>query len=304
MSIIIGIPLVVFITVVLVVWALSTPGAQSVETRLRRHGYLSRTKSAADLDQPFSRRVFSPLLAKLGDLIVRVTPQRMQRRTKDRLELAQLRMSPSAFLLLRVLLGPVLSLAVLSPNLKAGLFGFRALILGLVFFFLGTRLPDFWLSRRIASRQQKIRRSLPNALDLITICVEAGYGLDAALAKVSEKTNGPLADELEHALLQVNLGKPRSEALRDVARRTKVPDLQAFIATVIQAEQMGVSIASILRVQSDSMRVKRRQLAEEEAMKAPVKMLFPLVICILPAMLVVVLGPAAMKIASFFMGNP
>jgi len=297
-------PFIAFITVVLFVWALSAPSNQTMEGRLKKHGYLSTSRQVANLSKPFSQRVALPLAEKAGEVLARITPERLQRRTKEKLELAQLRISPSLFLLATVGLGVILPLLVLSPALREGRFGIREFFLGLAILFLGMRMPGFWLSRKITARQHKVRKSLPDALDLITICVEAGYGLDAALAKVAEKTKGPLAAELAHALLQINLGKPRSQALREVAQRTKVAELQSFIATIIQAEQMGVSIATILRVQSDSMRVKKRQMAEEEAMKAPIKMLFPLVVCILPAMFVVVLGPAAMRMLSFFMGNP
>ncbi|MDP2727914.1 MAG: type II secretion system F family protein, partial [Dehalococcoidia bacterium] len=289
-------PLLAFVTVALLFWALTAPGKESMEGRLRKHGYLPTSRQVVDLDKPFSQRVASPLINKAGDLVVRIAPERMQRRTKEKLEQAHLKMNPTKFLLFMAILALGLPLIFIAPAIREGHFGFRELILGPGLFFLGVRIPDFWLSRKITARQTKIRKSLPDALDVITICVEAGYGLDAALTKVSEKSQGPLAEELEHALSEVNLGKPRSQALRDMARRTNVSDLQSFIATIIQAEQMGISIGSILRVQSDSMRVKRRQRAEEAAMKAPVKMLFPLVLFILPAMFVVILGPAALRI--------
>ena len=270
-----------------------------MEGRLRKYGYLPTARQVVDLSKPFSQRVVSPLVNKLGGLVVSVAPERLQGRAKEKLEQARVNISPNTFIAIRVAVGAVLAFLIVS-SLARGPFGIRQFFLALVFFVLGTRLPDFWLSRRISQRQHRIQKSLPDALDLITICVEAGYGLDAALAKVAEKTRGPLADELAQALMEVNLGKHRSQALRDMAQRTKVADLQAFVATIIQAEQMGVSIADILRIQADSMRVKKRQRVEEEAMKAPVKMLFPLILLILPAMFVVLLGPAVMKIASFF----
>lgn len=295
------IPLLAFITVGLLVWAFTAPGTESTEVRLRKHGYMSTTQQVVDLEKPFSERVVSPLINQIGSLVVKIAPERMQRRTKEKLDQAQLKIKPTSFMAIIATFALGLPLAIVTPAIRDGRFGLREFIIGLALFFLGIRMPDFWLSRKITARQEKIRKSLPDALDVITICVEAGYGLDAALAKVAEKTQGPLADELRHTLLQINLGKPRTQALRDMAQRTKVPDLQSFIATIIQAEQMGVSIAAILRVQSDAMRVKRRQHAEEQAMKAPVKMLFPLVICILPALFVVVLGPAALRILAFFM---
>lgn len=297
------IPLLAFVTVALLIWALTAPGKESMEGRLRKHGYLSTARQVADLDKPFSQRVMSPLVGKAGELVTRIAPERMQRRAREKLDQAQLKMDSTNFLLFTAVLSFGLPFMFIFPAIRGGTFGVREIVLGVGFFFLGQRIPDFWLSRKITARQEKIRRGLPDALDVITICVEAGYGLDAALSKVSEKSRGPLADELQRTLSEVNLGKPRSQALRDLAQRTRVPDLQSFIATVIQAEQMGVSIGSILRIQSDSMRVKRRQRAEEQAMKAPVKMLFPLVLFILPALFVVILGPAVLRIMSFFMGG-
>lgn len=298
------VPISVFITIVLLIWALSPPGNESIEGRLRRHGYLPSGRRVADLNRPFSTRILNPFIERASTIVARITPEQMQQRTKEKLEQSGLKISPSGFLLLELVVGAGLAISILSPALKSGTFGPREVLMGLIVFALGIRLPDFWLSRKFSARQHKIRRSLPDALDLITICVEAGYGLDAALAKVAEKTKGPLAGELSRALLEINLGKPRSQALKDMAQRANVAELQAFIATVVQAEQMGVSIASVLRVQSDSMRVRRRQRAEEEAMKAPVKMLFPLVLFIFPAMFVVILGPAVLRIANFFLTKP
>ncbi|MDP2659168.1 MAG: type II secretion system F family protein [Dehalococcoidia bacterium] len=298
------IPLSVFITVVLLMWAVNPPGLESVEGRLRRHGYMPASRQMVELDKPFSNRVLGPLLEQATSLVIRIAPQEMQRRTAEKLEQANVAVSPAGFLFLTTVIALVLPLIVISPALRSGTFGVREAFFGLALFFFGTRLPGFWLSRKITARQTRIRKSLPDALDLITICVEAGYGLDAALAKVAEKTRGPLADELSRALLEVSLGKPRGQALKDMAQRAGVAELQSFIATVVQAEQMGVSIAGVLRVQSDSMRVRRRQRAEEAAMKAPVKMLIPLVLFIFPAMFVVLLGPVAIKMVTTFATNP
>lgn len=294
------VPFLAFVAVGLLMWALAAPRDESTEIRLRRHGYLPSSRQLADLKKPFSQRVLAPLAEKAVGLMARTAPAQVQQRTREKLEQAGLGISPGGFLVLTPLLGLALPLIVVSPALRSGTFGPLQALLGLALFFVGMRLPGFWLSRKITARQNKLRKSLPDALDLITICVEAGYGLDAALAKVAEKTKGPLAEELDRALLEVKLGKPRSQALKDMAQRAKVAELQSFIATVVQAEEMGVSIAGILRVQSDAMRVKRRQMAEEMAMKAPVKMLFPLVIFIFPAMFVVILGPVVLRGLAIF----
>jgi len=159
---------------------------------------------------------------------------------------------------------------------------------------LGYFLPRVWLGSRVRHRQHEIIKSLPDAFDLVTTCVEAGLGLDASLAKVSEKVAGPFAEELNVMLREVSLGRLRREALKELADRLAIPDLTVFINAVIQAESMGTSISAVLRVQADQMRTRRRQRAEAQAYKAPVKMVFPLVLCIFPTLFIVILGPAAL----------
>jgi tight adherence protein C len=171
-----------------------------------------------------------------------------------------------------------------------GLMGFGACLV------LGVFMPRVWLENRVRTRQHDILKSLPDAFDLITTCVEAGLGLDAALGKVSEKVEGAFAEELGLMTREVSLGKLRRDALKDLADRVGLPDLTIFINAVIQAESMGTSIATVLRVQADQMRVRRRQRAEAQAYKAPVKMVFPLVLCIFPTLFLVILGPAAITL--------
>jgi tight adherence protein C len=137
-----------------------------------------------------------------------------------------------------------------------------------------------------------VLRKLPTALDLITVCMEAGLSFDSGLAKVVEKTKGTLSDEFGRVLYEMQIGKPRREALRDMGQRVQVRDLTAFVAAIVQADQMGMSLGPVMRAQSEEVRTRRRQYAEEQAMKAPIKMLFPLMFCILPATMLVVLGPA------------
>jgi tight adherence protein C len=167
---------------------------------------------------------------------------------------------------------------------------------------MGFFLPDYWLSRRIRQRRKAILLAIPDTLDLLTISVRAGLGFDAALGKVVEKTEGPLADEFKRSLTEIRVGKTRRESLRDIVGRTEVPALTNFIGAIIQAEQLGVSISKVLQVQSEQLRIERRQRAEEAAAKAPIKMLFPLVGCIFPSMFIVILGPAIILIA-VNMGN-
>ncbi len=157
-------------------------------------------------------------------------------------------------------------------------------------------IPQFWLKKRITTRVKQIQKTLPDAIDLLVVSVEAGLGFDMAMGKVVEKTKGALADEFGRALEEMRLGFPRQQALRNITRRIRNDDLDSFISAVIQADQLGTSIGMVLRIQSEQMRIKRRQRIEEAAMKAPIKMLFPMVLFIFPTIFIVVLGPIVIKV--------
>jgi tight adherence protein C len=152
------------------------------------------------------------------------------------------------------------------------------------------------LTSRITRRQKDIRKAMPDALDLLTICVEAGLGFDAALSKVAEKWETELSAAFARVIREIQLGKLRREALKDMSDRLGIPEMTSFVAAIIQSEQLGVSMARVLRIQSDQMRVKRRQHAEEEAHKAPVKMIIPMALLIFPSILIIILTPAVMQI--------
>jgi tight adherence protein C len=188
----------------------------------------------------------------------------------------------------------VLFLAVFSFAWPLRVLGFLAISL------LGYWLPNIVLTNAVQRRQSEVRSALADSIDLLTICVEAGLGFDAALAHVSKNTSGPLADEFYRTLQEVQLGRSRNEAMRNLADRSNVPELRAFVLAMVQADIFGVSVANVLRVQAKDMRIKRRQLAEERAMKVPIKVLFPVLFCIFPALFVVILGPAIMRIADVF----
>jgi tight adherence protein C len=192
-----------------------------------------------------------------------------------------------------VLLG-LLFMAMFSFALPLRFLGFLAIAA------LGYWLPNIVLTNAVQRRQQVLRSSLADSIDLLTICVEAGLGFDAAMAHVSKNTTGPLADEFYRTLQEVQLGRSRNEAMRNLAARSNVPELRAFVLAMVQADVFGVSVANVLRVQAKDMRMKRRQLAEERAMKVPIKVLFPVLFCIFPALFVVILGPAIMRIAEVF----
>lgn len=292
-------PIVVFATIFFVYFALTAPSESALDAQLRAYGY---ELGHRDLSRSFGDRVISPLVRKVNELVSAVSPFTMQAEVRDRLQRAgnPANLSADTFLTIKAL--TVLALAVFSLGLPlmSGTLTLKAAVIGVVMSALGWKLPDFWLSTKVDQRGGAIQRALPDALDLIVVCVEAGNGLESAMANVARKMTGPLAEELERTLQEISLGKSRRDALRDLTKRTQVPDLHAFIAALLQADQLGVSIAQVLRVQADAMRVRRRQRAEEQAAKAPVKMLIPLVLLLFPAIMIVILGPTVWKIAMFF----
>ncbi|HEY7007752.1 MAG TPA: type II secretion system F family protein [Jatrophihabitantaceae bacterium] len=165
---------------------------------------------------------------------------------------------------------------------------------------LGLFLPDILVKNAGDKRQLKLQRALPDAMDMLMVCVEAGLGFDAALGRVARNSTGPIAEECARVLQEMQFGMSRADALRALAGRTEVAELKTFVSAMIQSGELGISIGDVLREQSKEMRVKRRQRAEERAQKLQVKLLFPLIFCLLPAMFVVVLAPAALNIIKFF----
>jgi tight adherence protein C len=269
-----------------------------VQARLTQLGSMqARTLEEIELQQPLFERTMRPVMTRLAGLAQRFTSPAKVSRTEQRLMMAgnpgDLRTVD--FLGLRLLVAAGLGVGVfaLFVFVHNAPFAVIAAVVGTV---LGFIAPDFWLSRRIKQRQHKILLGIPDTLDLLTISVRAGLAFDAALGKVVEKTQGPLSNEFRRALAEIRVGKSRRDALRDVVGRTDVQALTNFIGAIIQAEQLGVPIAKVLTVQSEQLRIERRQRAEEMAAKAPIKMLFPLVGCVFPSMFIVVLGPAIILI--------
>jgi tight adherence protein C len=260
-----------------------------------------------ELSQPFSERVIVPILKTIGDISARFTPQKLIEQTDLKMELAgnPVRIDAATFLASRfvvaVLFGGFLTLIfVISP--PAWGTGRRILVV-LLFTALGFAFPQLWLQSKIDRRQTEIRKAMPDALDLLTICVEAGLGFDAAMSKVSEKWENQLSLGFARAIREVQLGKTRREALRIMADRMGIPEMTSFIAAVIQSEMLGVSMAKVLRIQSDQMRMKRRQRAEEAAHQAPIKMLIPMVIFIFPTIMIILMVPAAFQIIGVLGGG-
>jgi tight adherence protein C len=270
-----------------------------VQARLSQLGSMqARTLEEIELQQPLFERTLRPMARRLSGVAQRFASPSKVSKTEQRLAMAG---NPSNlrtvdFLGLKFVVagllggGTFLFCALLMRNPAFGFLG------GIALGGLGFMAPEIWLSRRIKNRQKAILLAVPDTLDLLTISVKAGLSFDGALAKVVEKTFGPLADEFRRCLAEIRVGKVRRDALRDVVGRTDVPALSNFIAAIIQAEQLGVPIAKVLQIQSEQLRIERRQRAEEMAAKAPIKMLFPLVGCIFPSMFIVILGPAIILI--------
>jgi tight adherence protein C len=252
-----------------------------------------------ELSQPFSERVLIPVINRIGEISARFTPQKAIQDTARKLELAgnPWPIDAATFLAIRFILAVVLggfvtAMILISPTPSPS---DNALYIGGATF-AGFFVPHLLLTSRITRRQTEIRKAMPDALDLLTICVEAGLGFDAAMSKVSEKWDNELSLAFARTIREVQLGKTRREALKDMSDRLGIAEMTSFVAAIIQSEQLGVSMAKILRIQSDQMRVKRRQRAEEEAHKAPVKMILPMAFLIFPTIMIIILTPAVLQI--------
>lgn len=260
-----------------------------------------------ELSRPFTERIVFPIARKLGEIAIHFTPQNALMDISKKLELAgsPASLDPTIFLAIQFIAMVVFSglivlvFSVGQMNWPTSRIALAALGFGLLGFFF----PQLWLSSKISRRQKNVRRAMPDALDLLTICVEAGLGFDAAMAKVSDKWQTELSLAFSRVIQEIQLGKLRREALRDMADRIGIPEISSFVAAVIQSESLGVSLAKVLRIQSDQMRIKRRQLAEEEAHKAPIKMLIPMGLLIFPSLLIILLTPAGIRIMDSALGG-
>ena len=287
--------------VILLMVAVLTPKNATIQERLTRYsvspqsGGLTRT-----LDDSLFDRLATPVLHRLAAKLSKLAPGSVSADTALLLKRAgyPLGLTPSSLLLLQLTL-----LAAIPGSYAAYLFANKAVdITSLPLLLLGAyvawRGPTYWLNQRITARRRSIVRALPDALDLLVICVEAGLGFEAALARVAESTRGPFSEELRRTLSEMSLGARRRDALRALAQRCEAPELTSFVAMVVQAEQTGVGVSQVLKVQADAMRTKRFHAAQEEGHKAPLKMLFPLIFFILPATFAVILGPSLMRVGT------
>jgi tight adherence protein C len=298
---------VLVVAIILVIVGLRSPKeSDPLQTRLAEFSTRDKplTLEEIELAQPFSERVLLPNIRRLGQFASRFTPQASLESIQHKLDLAgnPRGLDPTMFWALRIVAtvglgGFILLITFLAPpssilSIRTGTI--KALAMALGGSLLGFFLPVMLLSSRIKRRQAIIIKAMPDALDLLTVCVEAGLGFDQAMSKVSEKWENELSLAFERVIQEVRLGKLRREALRDMADRMDIADMTSFVAAIIQADQLGVSMGKVLRIQSDQMRVKRRQRAEKKAHEAPVKMLIPMVFLIFPSIYIVLLGPAAL----------
>ena len=281
----------------------SNPSVDPVQARLNQLGNMqAKNLEELELQAPLIDRTLRPIASRFSGRMSKMASTSFTQSTEKRLALAgnpgELRTADwMGIKAIGAIVGAVLfTLLFVFPG-PVKVLGFPLnLFLPFLGAYLGYAIPEFWLGGRIKKRQKLILLQIPDALDLLTISVRAGLGFDGALGKVVEKLKGPLTEEFRRALAEIRVGKPRRDALRDIIPRTEVPALTNFIGAIIQAEQLGVSISKVLQVQSEQLRIERRQRAEEMAAKAPIKMLFPLVGCIFPSLFIVILGPAIILI--------
>lgn len=278
----------------------------AVQQRIERVRTAGAETQQEELAKPFVQRVLLPLGDTFAKLFRFVAPAQVADRTQKKIVMAGLypRVTPTqmqglcgicAAVGVVLVFALLVTLGVASRGIESlnDPLNIVSLLIGA---FGGYVIPQFVLSRKVRVRQEEILTHLPYAIDLLTISVEAGMGFDAAVGYTMRKIKGPLADEFAKTLNEIRLGKPRLEALEDLGNRTGVEDLKTFVTAVVHASRLGGSITNTLRIQANSIRVRRRQRAQEQAMKAPVKMVFPLVLFIFPALFIVILGPAAISI--------
>jgi tight adherence protein C len=257
-----------------------------------------------ELAEPFAERVVRPIVSVVGRIGRRVTPIDMRKRIEKKLILAG---NPvgwdaekiAAFKVIGFLAGAFVAFSVTGVVHLSGMLSLGSIVL---FALLGYLMPGAMLGQKAAGRQEAIRKALPDTMDLLTISVEAGLGFDAALAQVIHNVPGPLSDEISRLLQEMQLGVSRVDAFRSLADRTNIDELRGFVLAMIQADIFGVSISGVLRAQAKDLRLKRRQRAERKGITAPLKLLFPLIFCVLPGLFVVVLGPGVIRILHNFFG--
>ena len=296
----------VLVAIALAGMAIAKPQPQGVHRSIAVLEAMSTAPSelTRELNRPFAERVLEPLQARALRVGKRIIGADSAERIRSKLDLAG---NPRSLTVEGIIGGKVIGAVV---GLVAGIgvtallgtsFGLR-IVLVVAGLALGFLAPNLYLYQSAYDRSARMRRELPDAIDLMTICVESGLGFDAAVQQVSVNTDGPLADEFGRVLREMQIGQSRSDSLRALSERTNVAEVKSFVSAMVQADSFGIPIAQVLRVQSSEIRTKRRQRAEEKAQQVPVKITVPLIFCILPCLFVAVMGPAAINIMDNFAG--
>ena len=294
-----GIAVVLLIIVYFAVTLIRSDEEDALSARINEYAAREEVATIEEIELSLTarERIIAPMIRRFGAFVSRFAPQQMLEQTTKQLEQAAWKTTASEFMVMTLVSVLVFTglgwwLAITGRPLLSALGG---LILGAV-------MPRMMLRSAVDRRKEAIVKKLPDAIDLMTICVDAGLTFDGAMTKVDEKWEDPLSEEFGRVVYEIQLGKTRRQSLRDMTERLDVPDVQTFVASILQADQLGVSIGKVLRIQSDQMRVRRRQRAEEKAQQAPVKMLFPMVFLIFPSLFIVLLGPAGIKVWRIFGG--
>jgi tight adherence protein C len=278
-----------------------TAPAREREGSVKRAANYGKIRAAlGEREQPFRERVIGPARDRLAKVVLRIHPKTSVDGVRSRLLAAGLRnVSPTGFLAGKAAVGiGGLLLGMLLGGAAVG--GAGVLLFGLAFGGVGFLAPDFVVGSRARKRRDQIRSQLPDALDLLAVSVEAGLGFDGAISKLIDHMDGALSEEFGLTLNEIRIGESRQDALKKLAARADTPEISGFTRAIIQADQLGISLGRILRVQATDTRQRRQAAAEEKAMKAPIKMLFPTVLFIFPAMFLVILGPAFLNLSKIF----
>lgn len=259
-----------------------------------------------ELSKPFFDRFIQPILFNILNTVSRMFPKSRKSQSSKSLEtdlkLAGINLTTGEFSAIKF----IVMFLILGASMIPMAIGSLDVILKLLFLLIGVigavLVPRYYLKSMVTKRQESIRNDLPDVLDLLSVSVEAGLGFDSAIISVTKKSEGPLSDELKTVYREIQLGRPRREALKELTQRSNIEELKIFVSAVIQADQLGISIKNVLRTQSAQLRLSRKQRAEEKALKAPVKMMIPLVVFIFPVIFIILLGPSIMELAGLLGG--
>lgn len=301
------IPAVIAIAIFGVFLKMSMPNrkAVSIESRLSQFAERPRTLEEIELEQPFRERVIKPMIAGVTRVLGKLTPSQGAEKVRLQLVLAgnPYNMQTTEFMGMRLMAAVVLGGITFLIALIGHAEPLKLLMFTAVLLLAGYLLPVYWLRSKVKKRQKGILKTLPDAIDLMTISVEAGLAFDGAMQRVADKWDNDLSNEFARALQEMRVGKTKRDALKELVARTGVSDLSTFVASIIQADQLGVSISKVLRIQSEQLRIRRRQRAEEQAHKAPILMMIPMVFLVFPATYIAILGPAVPKMMQAFGGG-